>query len=498
MDVDKPFAAQFRSTLLELPIDNIFQILQFADPADIFVFGQTCKKFFEVTATRSVWMNALRRVCEINGLFVPSFPYDDMSFSELQRAATFGAAPRFTRRLYKQAANNAVSTVPLAPLSRRIFRPRVTKFSSAATEEPGLLKTVNLVPGGRFLIITTSTLMHLWDLGYDATKLIKPHALASIALPKPDSEPTISILPTEDGTGIEVMVVMFKIGETTTIANYHIFPLDTHPEFLPVSEPHTANMLMRGFLAKPGCGVVHDGREIFVWNTARNLWASWKADKIPDKVFAYRDLIVGVDTKTITLWEMPTPHYETAAASGLEDYLPLLTLSHPFSGGQELDIALTGDWFCSTDTKPSFLSLIGWKGSRRYIARYMMHSFDRRANHNLPGSIPILMDQISMTGAGDHLDYCTEIQPCGGDALALWTSQESPAVIEVSISPLPTEKKNEGPPIKTVRLFESRGDRPDDFEFSICPITGRLCTMTGQGNEIIVLDFLIPSWKDEY
>jgi hypothetical protein len=41
MDVDevqRPFSSV--SILMELPIDNIFQILKFADPADIFVFGQ--------------------------------------------------------------------------------------------------------------------------------------------------------------------------------------------------------------------------------------------------------------------------------------------------------------------------------------------------------------------------------------------------------------------------------------------------------------------------
>jgi hypothetical protein len=71
--------------------------------------------------TRTVWLNSLRRVCEVNSLFVPSFPYDEMLLSELQRAATFGAAPRFTRRLYRQGTNS------LAPLACRVFKPRVVK-----------------------------------------------------------------------------------------------------------------------------------------------------------------------------------------------------------------------------------------------------------------------------------------------------------------------------------------------------------------------------------
>ncbi|KAF8186898.1 hypothetical protein K438DRAFT_1973098 [Mycena galopus ATCC 62051] len=492
MDIDEDPSA-FRSTLLELPIDNIFQILKFADPADIFMFGQTCTKFLQVTATRTVWLNALRRVCEINSLFVPSFPYDEMSLSDLQRAATFGAAPRFARRLYKHETNTTPAS--LAPWSWRIFNPRVVKSSNVASEEPGVLKLLELVPGGRFLIIATDTLVHLWDLGY-STKLIKPHALASIALLEPNCEPAISFLPTEDGTGIEVLIMAFK-DDKVNLATYHIFPLDAHPEFVLVSEPQTLGLLIRGFLAKPGLCVFHCGKEIKIWNTVQNLWAAWKVDEFPNKLFAYHDLIVGVGPRAITLWEIPTPHHDATTISNDDPHLPMMTLINPLPRQEEHEIASSSDWFCATSIKPCFLSITGWKGDTRYTARYTMHSVDCRENRNIPGSIPVLMDQSPIPGASDHLEYCTELQPCGGDVFAPWASHAS-AVIEANISPMPTEKKSEGPPFKTVRLFESRFDRPEDFDFSICPITGRLCTMTGEANEIVVLDFLSPGWKDGY
>lgn len=43
---------------------------------------------------------------------------------------------------------------------------------------------------------------------------------------------------------------------------------------------------MRGFLAKPGQCVFNCGREIFVWDTLRNLWASWKVAEFATKVGA--------------------------------------------------------------------------------------------------------------------------------------------------------------------------------------------------------------------
>ncbi|KAJ7790564.1 hypothetical protein B0H14DRAFT_3569320 [Mycena olivaceomarginata] len=401
MDVDEVFAAPLRSALFELPIDNIFQILKFADPTDIFAFGQTCAKFLEITMTRTVWLNSLRRVCEVNSLFVPSFPYDEMLLSELQRAATFGAAPRRAVSHYHHG------------------HPRSSMGSWLQCNE------------------------------------IKPHAVASIALLDTKSEPAISILPTEDGAGLEVMVMTTSSASETkkvTIANYHVFPLDTNPEFIPI--------------------------------------------------FAYQDMIVGVGTKTIALWDMSTPHCDTREASRLENHLPLLTLSHPFPSRPEFEVTSSFDWFCATSTKPCFFTLTGWKGnSKRYTVRYTMHSLDRRANRNIPGSIPVLMDQSPVPAAWDYLDYCTEIQPCGGDALTVWTSQgppQLPPVIEAHISPMPTEKRSEGPPFTTVHLFETVGERPEDFDFSICPIAGRLCTMTADVKEIMVLDFLIPSWEDEH
>ncbi|KAJ7185710.1 hypothetical protein C8R46DRAFT_1061508 [Mycena filopes] len=484
------------SILKELPVDNIYQILSFSDPKDIFAFSQTCKAFHQITLTRTVWLNALRRVCEINSLFKPSFPHDDMSFSDLQRAATFGAAPRFTRRLYKREGDGV--SVPLMPFHRRVFTPRVTKSSNVASEDPGTLKTLDLIPGGRFLIITTDTLLHLWDLGYDATKLIRPHALASVALPDSGGEPLVSVLPTDDGTGLEIMVMCYKLA-IATISNYHIFPVTAHPEFIPVSEPAVVDLVVtRAFLIKPGHCVLHRGWHITVWNTAQNLWASWKADEFPDKVFAYQAQIMSVGAKNITIWEIPVPHSDNIADSLLENHRPMISLSHTFLPGMELDIPVSSDWFCATSIKPCFLSLVGWKAQKRYIARYTMQSLVRNANANLPASLPILMDTCPISTASDYLEFATDIQPCGNDALTTWLSQDSP-VIELHVSPMPLERQVEGPPFKTVRLFEytATEERPEDFPFSLYPVTGRLCAKTGvTENEIIVLDYLIPEWVD--
>ena len=40
IDDEQPSSTPLTSTLMELPLDNIFQMLKFVDPADIFAFGQ--------------------------------------------------------------------------------------------------------------------------------------------------------------------------------------------------------------------------------------------------------------------------------------------------------------------------------------------------------------------------------------------------------------------------------------------------------------------------
>ncbi|KAJ7512801.1 hypothetical protein B0H11DRAFT_2213364 [Mycena galericulata] len=497
-----PFPPHRTLILTELPLDTLIHVFKFVDPPDIFSLQrvgvlsdfslsilrsvQTCKKILELTLTRTVWMNALRRVCEINSLYKPSFPLDDMSLLDLQCAAIGTAALRFTKRLYKRKQANV--TLPLLPIVSRIFTPRVVKTSNVASQDPGVLKTVDLVPGGRFLFVTTETVLHLCDLGQGAGKLIKPHALASIALLDPSGETNVSFLPTPDATGLEVSSL------DNVVYTQHIYV--RRLSYLPV---RYSSRVPPTFLAKPGLCVFHCGEEIYVWDTTRNLWARWKPAEWPKKVFAHRDVLITIGPKDIAVWEMPTPFSPSIDSCCLDTYRSMMTLSHPFPD-QDCEIPISTDWFSAVGSQPCFLSLVAWKQEKRYIARYTVQTLDSNANRNLPGCIPILMDVVPVPDTTwDELDVCDDIHPCGGDALSVWTSG-SAAVVEVHISPMPLERKVAGPAFDSVRLFEARegrepgpASRPDDFYFSLCAVTGRLCTTTLRENEILVLDFLPPN-----
>ncbi|KAJ6514538.1 hypothetical protein DFH09DRAFT_1099630 [Mycena vulgaris] len=314
-------------TLMELPLDNLIQILKFAEPADIFSFstvrppifaaqlcatlGADLQKVPGVTLTRTVWMNTVRRVCDLNSVFKPSFPLDDISLSELLEHAA-ASAKRFSTLLYKQKGEDIPEPSP-AVSSRPGWRRHPTSLRK--TQVPGSC--------ARFIIVT-NTLLHLWDLGCGAGKLIKSHALTSIALPLSVGKPYISILPTPTGAGIEVIFISHNVGAgSSTIAIFHIFPSDVHPEFIYVTDPLAFPGFMQGLLVKPD----HLSLEHY-----------------SQLVFVHEDTVVAVGATTVTVWDMPTPNSEIVMES-ICSHLPMLTLTHPFlAPDAQLEISTSADW----------------------------------------------------------------------------------------------------------------------------------------------------------
>ena len=119
---------------------------------------KTCKALQPSTRQRVVWVAALHRVCVDNTLFLSSFPISDMSDLELEKAAM---APRrwieFCGTFEKQDPNDPST----------ILCPRATRFidDSPATEFNYNNSDIFIVPGGRYLVITSSESISVLDLG---------------------------------------------------------------------------------------------------------------------------------------------------------------------------------------------------------------------------------------------------------------------------------------------------------------------------------------------
>ncbi|KAF5330047.1 hypothetical protein D9611_010419 [Ephemerocybe angulata] len=171
----------------QVPPDIWREISELSNPIDVVALGVTCRALHEATAERTLWMNLLKAVCMEYDLFLPSYPIDEMSVTQLRRAAL--GPHLWTRRVYKHAVS---PNVPFYDLGTNVLSPVSTiPFDGQLNSD----RFRHLVPGGRFLITcdaehsdrdpralrdTDIFTLKLWDLGFAGRKpLSQPLLLAS-------------------------------------------------------------------------------------------------------------------------------------------------------------------------------------------------------------------------------------------------------------------------------------------------------------------------------
>lgn len=103
-------------------------------------------------------------MCLANGLFLPTFPLADMSLKELESAAL---APY----KWRSVAARAYPHTQELPAHSHLFSPMASDSSATDDGEPGEeddydLRSVFLVPGGRYLVTFAWRWIAVWDLGF--------------------------------------------------------------------------------------------------------------------------------------------------------------------------------------------------------------------------------------------------------------------------------------------------------------------------------------------
>jgi hypothetical protein len=141
---------------------------------------------------------ALHRVCLDNTLFLPSFPISDMSDSEseIEKAVT---GPRrwieLCSAFEKQHLND----------NGAILRPRATRIiNNWLTTEVDHFSDFFIVPGGRYLVISSPAGISVLDLGYTSSSDCK--LIASIGPPVEGEYRDIIVQATPDGMGLTIFL----------------------------------------------------------------------------------------------------------------------------------------------------------------------------------------------------------------------------------------------------------------------------------------------------
>ncbi|KAH6918116.1 hypothetical protein BKA70DRAFT_1554256, partial [Coprinopsis sp. MPI-PUGE-AT-0042] len=200
-------------------MDIWYHIAASLDPPDILALRTTCSALLRMCRKRSIWLQAARTMCHGVGLFLPSFPLESMSVKELTRLAL---SPYIFSRLVSQE-----DTLRLPERQSRTFNPYLK-----SSEKGLVLKSLHMLPGGRYLITYQNDDVCLWDLGYG---------------PVPPSQSPIACLhvkgihgwysenppcPTADGKGVRLMILSDNSSGTSSMLGiYDIYPGSEHPEF---------------------------------------------------------------------------------------------------------------------------------------------------------------------------------------------------------------------------------------------------------------------------
>lgn len=190
-------------SFLNLPYDAHLAIVKFVNPRDLialrkvssyFVFQQstftlinfippqTCKAMAEVTSLRTVWVNALMRMCFENCVIPYSFSVPKMNLLELEYASM---GPERWMAAIEKAHSQKLS--PLPPYNS--LRPSIHLSS--------LCQKIFLIPGGRYLFTLCQVTVAIWDILDFPTK-----PLATISGYCQD----FTASPGSDGRGIKVCV----------------------------------------------------------------------------------------------------------------------------------------------------------------------------------------------------------------------------------------------------------------------------------------------------
>jgi hypothetical protein len=153
---------------------------------------KTCKAFQRSTRRRVVWVDALHRVCLDNGLFLPSFPIDDMSDLELEKAAM---GPR---RWIGLCGAFEKANDPAA-----ILCPRATRIINDLFPFEVDYETTNFifVPGGRYLVGYSPDGISVLDLGYTSSSNCK--LIASVRM-EGECDISCKVQATPDGMGLVI------------------------------------------------------------------------------------------------------------------------------------------------------------------------------------------------------------------------------------------------------------------------------------------------------
>ncbi|KAJ3546959.1 hypothetical protein NMY22_g1846 [Coprinellus aureogranulatus] len=486
----------------KLSSDLVMQVLRFLDPVDILAMRATCKMFRRVSASRTVWIAALERVCEQHGIFKPTYPLDKMTCAELESAAS---GPH---RFMQFISDSFQETHPKrAPSLTRQFPCWKMGTGSGFPERLHDVERLFIVPGGRFLLTAGDSLC-LWDLGYSIATPMKPFPVASLPI---SLEPLfLTASPSVNGQELTIALVCRSSPDNKKqVTVFHADPLSSIPGFITQAtlEFQTVSHSIASVHLLGDTAVIKSGHGIHVWNWVENTGCQWEnsdADFYSQAVVVDQTVIAIDDFQNFLIWDIPPliPVFniegQLAKVQNPEKRILQGTPQTEALGNDTVTISSGSVWQRHTQPHLCFTAdelFRDWTGPK-----FLLHSLQRVGRPESP-FLPSYMPVCCGTGDSvcDHLEWqivsvVSPLYHCDGRLVMCCRSSEH-ELVAVSI-PVPEKPSTLDIERDSALLVEGHDldDETDPLDFhrvGFCPMSGRVVHTTSD-TSIQVTDFLLP------
>ncbi|KAJ7484146.1 hypothetical protein FB451DRAFT_79421 [Mycena latifolia] len=470
------------NNLSDLPPDILFAIMGFVDPHDILALRKVSTSLADATRERSVWIEALRRVCVHHDVYVHSFPLTEMSVDELEHSAT--SYRRLTARLRSEFLKRQV----VSPLSIRYLEP------ASLGEDFDHLR---FIPGGRFLLTMCGFTLRLWDLGHPA-KATSLNLIASLAID--GATEILSVRTRARNSSSDVLVFVASAG-CDRVFRLHIFSVfPPAPQFRPFAPVFSLPM-------DDGCpGILGiTSRHVafstlfstVLWDFVDDSWISWPQKRTESDDTLYicnaHAVIMHAESSQIILAALPTLHPRTLSTIPpeigslhivreypLRRYDQSAPLAFCVSG---ITLVFHGRETCTAE-EPLHVDILSDNETKALLTHF---AFVPTSDVDSTAACELVALGESPLEATYRASQSLHLEWAGPSSIQSFVLEGSTLHVCVSSVDGMTSSSISG-------VLATPGLSGSEINIDFCSFAGRGCVRirTGDGYKVMVMDFLLP------
>ncbi|KAJ3514977.1 hypothetical protein NLJ89_g2055 [Agrocybe chaxingu] len=258
-----------------------------------------------------------------------------MSLLELEYAAT---APR--RWISLPECSNPKEFLPPYTTPRQVL-------IDLGNQEPGIITSLYLIPGGRYLVTFAWNWIGVWDLGMTLSTCVEDFQPLAIVPVRYDS--MFLVHPTPDGRGFRIYLSSnVDAGgsdsndsdgsdddheQLSEFVIYEIYPADDHAKLERIAElqKQPRHSLLHS-LSDNRLVILHDSY-VKIWDFKLNTWAAWTVEANLDclQIIVTPKAVILIHTRGINIWATPLLSSRKPVFSEIHiaPVAPLFSISFP-------------------------------------------------------------------------------------------------------------------------------------------------------------------------